>query len=281
VVRVDPSNAEVAAAWDGPSGDFWTEHADAFDAGVAGYMEPFLAAAAIAPDAHVLDVGCGIGLTTREAARLATAGSVTGIDLSARMLDLARRRAEREGLVNVRFEQADAQVADLGVRRYDRVISRNGVMFFGDPVAAFANLARALKPDGRLVLLVWQPFEENEWLREFRRAVALGRDIPPPPPDGPGPFSLGDPARVRALLTAAGFAEPELAGVRGRYFYGPDVASAEPMALRLVRDFLEELDDAARAEAIAALRASLRAHLGPDGVAYRSAMWIITAGRAV
>jgi hypothetical protein len=111
--------------------------------------------------------------------------------------------------------------------------------------------------------------------------VAVGRDIPPPPPDGPGPFSLGDPARVRALLTAAGFAEPELAGVRGRYFYGPDVASAEPMALRLVRDFLEELDDSARAEAIAALRASLRAHLGPDGVAYRSAMWIITAGRAV
>ena len=94
---VDPSNAEVAAAWDGPSGDFWADHADAFDAGVAGYMEPFLAAATIAPDAHVLDVGCGIGLTTREAARLATAGSVTGIDLSARMLDLARRRAEREG----------------------------------------------------------------------------------------------------------------------------------------------------------------------------------------
>ena len=74
--------------------------------------------------------------------------------------------------------------------------------------------------------------------------------------------------------------QPELAGVRGRYFYGPDVASAEPMALRLVREFLDELDDAARAEAIAALRASLRAHLGPDGVAYRSAMWIITAGRA-
>jgi SAM-dependent methyltransferase len=280
VVHVDPSNAEVAAAWDGPSGDFWADHADSFDAGVAGYMEPFLAAAEIAPDAHVLDVGCGIGLTSREAARLATAGSVTGIDLSARMLDLARRRAEREGLVNVRFEQADAQVADLGAGRYDRVISRNGVMFFGDPDAAFANLARALKPDGRLVLLVWQPFEENEWLLEFRRAVAVGRDIPPPPPHGPGPFSLGDPARVRALLTAAGFAEPELAGVRGRYFYGPDVASAEPMALRLVRDFLEELDDADRAEATAALRASLRAHLGPDGVAYRSAMWIITAGRA-
>ena len=132
----------------------------------------------------MLDVGCGIGQTTREAARLAGAGGATGVDLSARMLDLARRCAEQEGLTSVRFEQADAQVADLGVDRYDRVISRAGVMFFGDPVAAFANLARALKPDGRMVLLVWQSFAENEWLGAFLSAVAAGRDIPPPPPAG-------------------------------------------------------------------------------------------------
>jgi SAM-dependent methyltransferase len=125
-----------------------------------------------------------------------------------------RRCAEQEGLTSVRFEQADAQVADLGVDRYDRVISRAGVMFFGDPVAAFANLARALKPDGRMVLLVWQSFAENEWLGAFLSAVAAGRDIPPPPPDGPGPFSLGDADRVRAVLTAAGFSEPELTAER-------------------------------------------------------------------
>jgi SAM-dependent methyltransferase len=125
-----------------------------------------------------------------------------------------RRCAEQEGLTSVRFEQADAQVADLGVDRYDRVISRAGVMFFGDPVAAFANLARALKPDGRMVLLVWQSFAENEWLGAFLSAVAAGRDIPPPPPDGPGPFSLGDADRVRAVLTAAGFSGPELTAER-------------------------------------------------------------------
>jgi SAM-dependent methyltransferase len=276
---VDPSNADMAKGWDGPTGDLWTENADLFDAGVARYLPPFLAAAAIGPGAQVLDVGCGIGKTTREAARLATGGSVTGVDLSARMLDLAARRAKQEGLTNVRFEQADAQVADLGVARYDQVISRNGVMFFGDPVAAFTNIARALRPDGRMALLVWQPLAENEWLGAFREAVAVGRDLPLPPPDAPGPFSMGDPERVRAVLDAAGFDQPEFEGVREPMFYGQDVATAMRYVLGVVGGMLTDLDDAARAEALAALRATLEAHLGADGVTYRSAMWIITAGR--
>lgn len=277
---VDPSNADAARSWDGSTGEFWTDNADWFDAGVARYLQPFLAAAAIGPAAQVLDVGCGTGQTTREAARLASAGSATGVDLSARMLDLARRRAEQEGLTNVRFEQADAQVADLGVGRYDRVISRTGVTFFGDPVAAFANLARALKPDGRMVLLVWQSFAENEWLAAFFRAVAAGRDIPPPPSDGPSPFSLGNVDRVHAVLAAAGFDEPELVGVREPMFFGRDIATAEAMVLGIVGGMVADLDDMARADAMTALRATLEAHLGPDGVTYRSAMWIVTAQRA-
>src|ERR687896_40234 len=179
---VHPSNADAATAWDGATGDIWTDNADLFDAAVARYLKPFLDAAGIEPTTHVLDVGCGNGLTTREAARLASAGSVTGVDLSTRMLDQARRRAAAEGLANVSFVQADVQIADLGEARYDRVISRNGVMFFGDPVAAFANLARALKPGGRMVLLVWQPMSENPWFTAFREAVAVGRELPTPPP---------------------------------------------------------------------------------------------------
>jgi SAM-dependent methyltransferase len=275
--EVHPSNTDAAAGWDGAGGDFWTDNADLFDAGVARYLQPFLEAAAIAPDAHVLDVGCGSGRTTREAARLAIAGSATGLDLSTRQLDLARRRAEQEGLANVRFVRADAQVADLGTESYDRVISRTGVMFFGDPVAAFTNLARALKPDGRMVLLVWQPFTENEWLASFLRAVSVGRDLAPPPPDRPGPFAMGDPDRVRAVLTAAGFAEPQLTGLREPMYYGPDVATAEAFVLGTVGGHLADLDDAARAEARAALRATLQDHLGPEGVTYRSAMWLVSA----
>ena len=276
---VHPSNADAATAWDGATGDIWTDNADLFDAGVARYLKPFLDAAGIEPTTHVLDVGCGNGLTTREAARLASAGSVTGVDLSTRMLDQARRRAAAEGLANVSFVQADVQIADLGEARYDRVISRNGVMFFGDPVAAFANLARALKPGGRMVLLVWQPMSENPWFTAFREAVAVGRELPMPPPEGPGPFALGDPDRVRALLTAAGFGEPDLVGIREPMYYGPDVARAEQYVQAVLGGLLTELDDAARAEAEAGLRATLEEHLGPEGVTYPSAMWIVTAHR--
>jgi SAM-dependent methyltransferase len=278
-VYVDPTNAEAAKGWNGPTGDFWTDHADLFDAGVARYLEPFLAAAAIGPDAHVLDVGCGVGQTTREAARRASAGSATGVDLSARMLDLARRRAEQEGLTNVEFLQADAQVADLGEARYDRVLSRSGVMFFGDPVAAFTNLARALRPGGRMVLLVWQPPAENVWFGEFRDAVAVGRELPALPADGPHPFSMSDPERVRTLLTTAGLREPEIVGVREPMFFGPDAATAEMMVLGIVGGFLDDLDDAGKAAGVAAVRATVRAHLGPDGVTYPAAMWLVTAER--
>jgi SAM-dependent methyltransferase len=276
---VHPSNADAATAWDGATGDIWTDNADLFDAGVARYLKPFLDAAAIEPTAHVLDVGCGNGLTTRETARLASAGSATGVDLSARMLDQARRRAAAEGLANVSYVQADVQIVDLGEARYDRVISRNGVMFFGDPVAAFANLARALKPGGRMVLLVWQSMAENPWFTAFREAVAVGRELPMPPPDGPGPFALGDPDRVRALLTAAGFGEPDLVGIREPMYYGPDVARAEQYVQAVLGGLLTELDDAPRAEAEAGLRATLEEHLGPEGVTYPSAMWIVTAHR--
>ncbi|TQM02107.1 class I SAM-dependent methyltransferase [Pseudonocardia kunmingensis] len=280
MTHVHPSNADAAAGWDGPSGDIWTDNADRFDAGVARYLRPFLDAATIEPDAHVLDVGCGNGLVTREVARRAPRGEVTGVDLSTRMLDLARRRAAQEGLANIRFLQADAQVADLGEARYNRIVSRNGVMFFGDPVAAFTNLARSLAPGGRLVLLVWQEMADNPWFSAFRDAVAVGRDLPAPPPDGPGPFALGDPDRVRTLLTAAGFDAPELRSVREPTYYGPDVDAAHDYISAMQHGLLSELDEAARAEAHATLRAELQEHLGPDGVTYPSAMWIVTARRS-
>lgn len=270
---VHPTNAAAAESWDGPQGDFWTAHADRFDAAVARYTDRFLALAAIEPGMRVLDVGCGAGETARAAARLGA--RVTGVDLSSALLDVARQRAQDEGL-DVAFVQADAQVADLGTD-HDRVVSRTGVMFFGDPVAAFANLAGALRPDGRLVVAVWQAYDAQGWLPAFRTAIDPA--LPPPPPDAPGPFSLGDPEVVLTLLTEAGFAPPTLTGVSEPMRFGDDPEDADVMVRGIVGGMLDELDPDARAAAEERLAALLAAHAGPDGVTFPSAMWLVEARR--
>ena len=107
------------------------------------------------PHEHVVDIGCGLGQTTREAARMAQAGSAFGVDISAPAIERARELARAQGIRNVTFERADAQVHRFPQGRFDLAISRFGTMFFADPVAAFANVGRALRPDGRLVMMVW------------------------------------------------------------------------------------------------------------------------------
>lgn len=187
-VHVDSSNSEQLRAWDGDEGDYWADNAEHFDRGIAAHHERLLATAAIGARDHVLDVGCGTGQTTRDAARAASAGSARGVDLSSRMLDYARRRATEEGVTNATFAQADAQIHPFEPGAYDVAISRTAAMFFGDHVAAFTNIGRALRPDGRPVLVTWQPLPGNEWIREISAALAGGRDRPAPPPDaGPDP----------------------------------------------------------------------------------------------
>ena len=143
-LEVAPSNAAQADAWDGSEGRYWAAHPDRFDLSVAQYQDRFLQAAQIDSRSTVLDVGCGTGETTREAARLATDGTALGVDLSADMIALARTLADSAGLTNATFAQADAQVYPFPEQGFDRVISRTGSMFFAEPAAAFANIARAI-----------------------------------------------------------------------------------------------------------------------------------------
>jgi SAM-dependent methyltransferase len=161
-------------------------------------------------------------------------------------------------------------------------ISRTGAMFFGDPVAAFANIARALRPGGRLVLLTWQELSRNHWVRDFLAAVAAGRDLPSPPPDAPGPFSLAGPDRVHEILTAAGYADVRMDGIDESMFFGAtaDDAYRFVRGLGLIEFMLRDLDDTRRAEAVVALRATIEAHETADGMLYPSAAWIIRACRA-
>jgi SAM-dependent methyltransferase len=275
----DPSNAGQAGAWDGNEGAFWVARATSFDEGLAHFHGPFLEAAAIRASDDVLDVGCGTGQATRDVARTASGGSATGIDLSSGMLALARELAAAEGLVNIDFLQADAQIHPFGNGAFDAVVSRMGSMFFGDPVAAFTNLHRALRSGGRLTLLTWQGVADNEWLTEFLAAAAQGRVLPTPPPDAPSPFALADPARVQTILSEAGFTDVSLRGVHGPMSFGPDADVAFEFVSDLTGWMREGLDDDGQKAALVALRRTIADHAGDDGVTYESGAWIIQAAR--
>jgi SAM-dependent methyltransferase len=279
LTRVAPVNAAQADAWDGDEGRFWAEHADHFDAALRGYRAAFLDAARLLPTDAVLDVGCGAGETTLDAARTASAGTALGVDLSAAMLEVARARAATAGLDNATFLQADAQVHPFSPDEYDVVIGRTSAMFFGDPEAAFANLAAALRPGGRLVLLVWQGLEHNEWLRCILGAMAAGRDLAPPPPGAPGPFALAQPDRVRDLLLGAGFTDLALDDVRRPMWFGEDTDDATAFVAGLNAWMLRDLDDAGRRVALDALARTMHEHETADGVTFGSATWLVTATR--
>ena len=278
-LNVDPGNTEQAMAWDGDEGAYWADNAEQFDRTVAGYHVAFMAAANISGHDLVLDVGCGTGQTTRDAARAASSGSALGVDLSDRMIAYAGQVAAREGLRNVSFEQADAQVHPFMAENFDVAISRTGATFFGEPVAAFTNVARALRRGGRLVLLTWQGLDGNEWIRELSTAMAAGRDLPTPTPGAPGPFSLADPERVRAVLGAAGFTDIQVEPHREAMWFGDDADGAQRFVLGLLGWMLDGLDDDGKRRAVDNLAATLTAHDTGHGVLYGSATWTIQATR--
>src|SRR5262249_55283735 len=152
---------------------------------------------------------------------------------------------------------------------FDLAISRMGSMFFGDPVAAFTNINRALRPQGRLLLLTWQNLADNEWLSEFRTAMAVGRTLPAPPPDAPGPFSLSDPDRVRAILNASGFGDVSLEGLREPMRFGQDPEDVFEFVSGFFGWMRDGLDEDQFRRANDALRATIVEHAGDHGVAFQ------------
>jgi len=275
------ANEEMAKAWDGDDGAHWTEYADRYDAAGADFWQHFLAADLIAANDRVLDVGCGTGQSTRDAARAAGSGRALGVDLSAQMLDEARSRAAAQGVGNVAFEQADAQDHPFAAEAYDVAISRFGAMFFGDRPAAFGNIARALRPGGRLALLAWQGLADNEWLVAIRAALAAGRDLPMPPLGMPGPFGLADREPASAMLVTAGFGDVAFTEVTEPLRFGHDAEDAWSFVrhMGIVKGLSAELDDATRTAAHDKLRSLLTTHETSNGVEFAGSAWLITASR--
>ncbi len=253
---------------------------DFYDAVLGAHHEHFRSAYGIDPGDEVLDIGCGTGLTTREAGHAAAPGRVLGVDVSGHMIERARQVTVAEGLDNVRYEVGDAQEHAFRSGAFDVAISRFGTMFFADPAAAFANIAAALRPGGRLVLLVWQRRERNEWARAID--AALG-DAAPSWRGDADPFTLGDAEATAGILEAVGFDDVRFEDVDAPVSYGRDVDAA----LALVRTFqhtsaaLATLSDGEATSTVARLRDMLAAHHDDErGVVIDSRSWLVTARRA-
>ena len=274
-------NVEMAAAWDGAEGTHWAAQADRYEATGRRYGEALLRAAAVRPGDTILDIGCGTGSSTLALARMAPDGSVLGVDLSAKMLQHAGDVAEREGLTNVSFEQADAQVHPFPERTFDVAVSEFGAMFFADPVAAFANVRRSLVPGGRLILSAWREFAANEWITSLRDALAVGRRFPMPGAGTPGPFGLADRDQTDGILVAAGFEHIRIEKVEEPIFLGADADDAFSFVstFGMTRGLTHDLDDAGREAALEALHASLRDHETSAGVLFGGSAWLVRASR--
>lgn len=279
-------NTDAVNGWNGTVGDHWLANLDRHDAMNRRFTPHLLAAARIESGQQVLDIGCGGGATTLLAAQAAAGGatgSATGIDVSAALVAAARARAVVAEIGNARFVEADSVTHDFAPEAFDVAVSRFGVMFFDDPQAAFANIARALRPRGRLAFLCWQPVRANAFLAVPLGAVAAFAPSPDLGPAGaPGPFSLADPDRVVDLLSAAGFEDVEVEAVAERMWIGSDLDDvvgyylSSPMGAAMLAGSDPELVS----QAVDAMRAALRPFVAEGGVELAGAAWLVTARRS-
>ena len=273
------ANAAQVDYWNALAGQTWAR----FQAQLDRQIDPLgrEAIRVLAPRAgeRILDIGCGCGQTTMELAqRAGAAGYVKGADISAPMLEIAKARPVLPGAVAPVFEQADAQVASFGDGTFDAAFSRFGVMFFADPVAAFANIRKALRAGGRLAFVCWRPFAENVWMRAPQQAAApFMPESPPADPTAPGPFAFADSQRLRGILGDAGFKDIAIETF-DCLIGGGDLEQSLELSLRVgplggaLREHPELVSKVSDA-----VKAVLARYLTPQGVLMPAATWIVRA----
>lgn len=276
------ANNTQAQAWNGYEGAQWAHSQERWDGINDGFNQPLLNAAAIDGPDRVLDIGCGAGRTTRLAALRAGRGQAVGVDLSGPMLERARLSAELEGVRNASFVQGDAQVHPFESGSFDAAVSRYGMTFFADPVAALANIGGALRPGGRLAFVCAAEAEANDWLKAM---TSLDGILPLGgfgDPGAPGMFSLSDPDRTLALLAAADFedAHAERAEAVGNWGKDAEDASAFLLDSGPGRHLLSQVGPDVQEQARRTLTDALRPYEKLGAVRLRSSSWLITAAAA-
>ncbi|HEX7777023.1 MAG TPA: methyltransferase domain-containing protein [Parvibaculum sp.] len=278
-------NAQQIEEWNGKTGGKWVRYQDRLDRMLAPFGDAVLKAASIKSGERVLDVGCGCGATTLEAAASAgKSGRTLGIDISGPMVARAKERAAALGL-SADFLVADAATHAFQPASFDLLLSRFGVMFFDEPAAAFANIHKGMAKTGRLAFACWRSTKENPWLTTPMRAVLpLLPPQEPAVPDAPGPFAFADKDRVASILATAGFRDIVLtpfdaAAVLGVPESRDPVEDALGQALEIgpLARLLASQPDDLRERAKAAVRTELAKHLTADGVKLPGAIWLVTA----
>ncbi|WP_100865437.1 class I SAM-dependent methyltransferase [Novosphingobium kunmingense] len=263
--------------WQDRVGRSWADNFRLTDRAFAGLTERLLSRIAERDGNRLLDVGCGAGELSLALARQRPGADVVGVDVSQHLVAAAEERGAMTG--NARFVLADAAAWDPGDFAPDLVTSRHGVMFFDDPVAAFANLHGLSAPDAHLVFSCFRPASENPWASE---AAALIGAQQAGDSTAPGPFAFADPAHVAAILEGAGWREPQFEEVNFAYVAGK---GEDPVEDALA--FFSQIGPAARALSALAgeervraegwLRDWLEEHRSGDIVAFTAAAWIVSA----
>jgi SAM-dependent methyltransferase len=272
------ANQDQIDYWNGPTGAKWAKYQGEMDRNLADANAGLMKLAAARPGENVLDIGCGAGDTTwRVAETVGPGGKVLGVDVSQPLLDQARSRAHAK---NVHFEQADASAYPFKPE-FDLILSRFGVMFFEDPVAAFANIRKAAAKDARLAFVCWRPVQENEWTTlPMSAAKPLLPEQPAPDPFAPGPFAFSDPQRVKGILTQAGFRDVKIEKLDGVMDLGPSAEQAGFQMTNLgpVSRALRDESDETRARVLAAVTAAFAKFQKPDqNIAPAIACWLVSA----
>ncbi|MCA8321660.1 class I SAM-dependent methyltransferase [Burkholderia cepacia] len=271
-------NDEQSALWNGPSGRAWVETQALIDRMFEPLERLLVEAVATSSARSVLDVGCGTGaVTVAIARRLGAHAQCTGIDISARMIDAAQARAERSG-VHARFVRADVQTHAFEPASVDLIVSRLGVMFFDDPVRAFANLRHAARLDARMRFVAWRSAADNPFMTIAERAAApLLPNLPARRPGAPGQFGFGDRQRIASVLADSGWAdvaiEPvELACALPASALDDYITRLGPVGLALL-----EVDDATRRRVVDTMRAAFEPYVDGADVRFDAACWLVTA----
>ena len=288
----DRPNEVQSRYWNEEGGPSWVGKERMYEQMLEPFDLALLDALGPTTGERVLDIGCGFGTTSLAVA--SRGARVRGVDISAPMIERARERAMTAGAgIEARFELGDAQTDDLG-GPYDAVVSRFGVMFFSDPVQAFANIGASVVDGGRLAFVCWQPMECNPWMTlpaDVVRALLDDGPASSPAPaaspagamPGPNPFAFGDAGFVQRILTDAGWTTIELASCEPVIALGAGdgVAGAVEQALNgsAVKALLATGDVTVRDRAAAILAERFAAHAADGTVRMPSAAWLVTARR--